>query len=230
MKNIVEKLKQEWERATLLAIALLVLLVLLVAAYHLLKDDGGSTEQSGSPPAPPEYFKTDTFAYVKSVKDLPPDVNPVVFRKQLPIPKAPEPPPKQGGKPQPPPKQGDPPKQGEKPQPPPKQGEKPQPPPKPGEKPQPPPKKEPPWVITVKYRGLYKGITGKEMAFIDAKNSRGNKQAQKVGRKFYLPANGRVYDAMTVRSFDAQQVVLSYGKGKEIALELGKEKKVTIDE
>lgn len=85
-------------------------------------------------------------------------------------------------------------------------------------------------MITVKYRGLYKGISGKEMAFIDAKNSKGNKQAQSTGRKFYLPVNGRVYNAMTVRSFDAQQVVLSYGKGKEIALELGKEKKVTIDE
>ena len=212
MKNVVEKLKQEWERAILMAIALLVLLSLLFAAYNTLKDNGGSTGQGSSLPALPNYFDTSTFSFVKPVKDLPPGVNPMVFRRQLSIPKAPEAP-KQGGGTQPP-----------------KGGGVVAQPPKSGEKPPAPDKKEPPWVITVKYRGLYKGITGKEMAFIDAKNSKGNKQAQSVGRKFYLPANGRVFNAMTVRSFDAQRVVLSYGKGKEVALELGKEKKVTIDE
>lgn len=211
MKNVVEKLKQDWERAILMAIALLVLLVLLVAAYRLLKDDDGSTGQGSSLPALPIYFDTSTFSFVKPVKDLPPGVNPMVFRRQLPIPKAPEP---KGGGTQPPKTSG---------------GTVVQP-PKAGDPPPAPDKKEPPWVITIKYRGLYKGITGKEMAFIDAKNSKGNKQAQSVGRKFYLPTNGRVYNALTVRSFDAQRVVLSYGKGKEIALELGKEKKVTIDE
>lgn len=212
MKNVVEKLKQEWERAILMAIALLVLLVLLFAAYNTLKDNGGSTGQGSSLPALPNYFDTSTFSFVKPVKDLPPGVNPMVFRRQLSIPKAPETPKQGGGTP------------------PPKGGGVVAQPPKSGEKPPAPDKKEPPWVITVKYRGLYKGITGKEMAFIDAKNSKGNKQAQSVGRKFYLPANGRVFDAMTVRSFDGQRVVLSYGKGKEVALELGKEKKVTIDE
>ncbi|MDD4537822.1 MAG: hypothetical protein PHT80_02315 [Lentisphaeria bacterium] len=220
MKNFVEKLKQEWERAILMAIALLVLLVLLFAAYDMLKEDGGSTGQGSSLPALPNYFDTSTFSFVKPVKDLPPGVNPMVFRRQLTIPKAPEAPKQGGGTP---PKQGGgtPPKTG---------GGAVAQPPKAGDKPAALDKKEPPWVITVKYRGLYKGITGKEMAFIDAKNSKGNKKAQSVGRKFYLPANGRVFNAMTVRSFDAQRVVLSYGKGKEVALELGKEKKVTIDE
>jgi len=212
MKNVVEKLKQEWERAILMAVALLVLLGLLFAAYNTLKDNGGSTGQGSSLPALPNYFDTSTFSYVKAVKDLPPGVNPMVFRRQLPIPKAPETP-KPGG--WPPPKGG---------------GGAVSQPTGPGDKPSAPDKKEPPWVITVKYRGLYKGITGKEMAFIDAKNSKGNKQAQSVGRKFYLSANGRVFNAMTVRSFDAQRIILSYGKGKEVALELGKEKKVTIDE
>lgn len=210
MNKIVEKLKQEWERAILMVIALLVLLVLLFAAYNTLKDNGGSTGQGSSLPALPNYFDTSSFTFVKPVKDLPPGVNPMVFRRKLDIPKAPETP--KGG--------GTPPKGGGAVVQPPKQGDK----------PPAPEKKEPPWVITVKYRGLYKGITGKEMAFIDAKNSKGNKQAQSVGRKFYLPENGRVFNAMTVRSFDAQRVVLSYGKGKEVALELGKEKKVTIDE
>jgi len=212
MNKVIEKLRQEWERAILMVVALLVLVVLLVSAYRLLNDDGGSTGQSSSLPALPNYFDTTSFVYVKAVKDLPPGMNPMVFRKQLVIPKAPPAPSKGGGAA------------------PPKTGGAAAAPPKAGVKPPAPGKTEPPWVITVKYRGLYKGITGKEMAFVDAKNSKGNNQARSVGRKFYLPENGRVFNAMTVRSFDAQRIVLSYGKGKEVALELGKEKKVTIDE
>ena len=198
----------------MLGVALLVLLVLLVPLIAAFLDKGdGSTGQSSNPPADERLFARETLVYLESVGELPQGVNPMAFRKQLAIPKVAESP-QPGGGVQPPKPGG---------------GTVAQP-ARPGDKPSAPDKKEPPWVITVKYRGLYKGITGKEMAFIDAKNSKGNKQAQNVGRKFYLPANGRVFNAMTVRSFDGQRVVLSYGKGKEVALELGKEKKVTIDE
>jgi hypothetical protein len=221
MSKITEKLKKEWERAVLMFVALMTLLLLSLAAWHMLKNESGDTGPGGVLPTMPNYFDTNNFACIKPVKDLSPAVNPMRFRRQLAIPKAPEPP-------KPPVKQPD--KQPDKP--PVKPGDKPvaQPPGKAPDKPPAPERKEPPWIITVKYRGLYKGITGKELAFIDAKNSKGNRQAQTRGRSFYLSDNGRVYDAMTVRSFDKDQLTLSYGKGGEVILKLGKEEKVTIDD
>lgn len=206
MNKLFDKLKQEWERSLLLAVALLTLLVLVLFAYSRLKEDGGSTGQNKSLPAMPKYFDSKSFVYIEPVEKLPDGVNPLVFRKQLAIPDAP-PPPKTGGVVKPPAGQA------------PAAGGA-----------QLPPKAsptEPPWKITLLYRGTYKGLTDSELAFIDATNHKPKKPAS---RKFYLKEGGRVFNAMTVRSFDAKQAVLSYGKGKEVTIEFGKTKDVTIHE
>lgn len=217
------KIKQEWERSLLAIIGLLLLVGLGWFGYSMLSDEGGSTSQAHTLPAMPDYIDTRVFAFV-TPPQLEKNVNPMAFRKKLPLAfiTPPTPPKPGGGTAVKPP---DPPKPGTTVTPP--GGKKDDPkttttqtkPPDTPPKPKPPPRK-----ITVQYRGMYKGVTERELAFITAADSKTKKTDF-----FYLETREKVFDALSVKSFGPNQVVLDYGDNLEVTVPIGTKKEIVLE-
>jgi hypothetical protein len=218
MNKYLAKIGQEWERSLLVGIGLLLMVALAVLGFSFLSEEGGTTSQSQALPAVPDFIDTKAFAFMRPA-NLGKGVNPMAFRKKLP---------KAFVTPPSPPKPGD---SGVKPPAPPKPGGGPSvvtppgdTPPKPGTVSKPPPPKPPPRKITVLYRGMYKGLTERELAFISADDSKTKKSAA-----FYLGEGGRVHGALTVKSFGRDALVLDCGNDREVTVEIGKKKEIVLE-
>ncbi len=210
MNRYIAKISQEWERSLLVAVGLLLLGFLGWVGFSFLSEEGGTTSQAQALPSVPDFIDTKTFAFMQPAR-LQSDVNPMAFRKKLP--KAfvnPPQPPKPGngnGTVKPPPGGGTvkPPEV------------------KPPEV-KPPPPKPPPRKITVLYRGMYKGLTDRELAFISADDSKSKKS-----KVFYVGEGGKVHGALTVKSFSRDSLVLDCGGDREVTVQIGKKQDIVLE-
>lgn len=184
MNRHIAKISQEWERSLLVAVGLLLLGFLGWVGFSFLSEEGGSTSQSQALPPVPDFIDTTTFAFMRPAR-LQPDVNPMAFRKKLPKTfVTPPPPPRPGNGAVKPPTTGTGTGTGTV-KPPDTRPSDSKPTPKP-----------PPRKISVLYRGMYKGLTDRELAFISADDSKSKKS-----KVFYVGEGGKVHGALTVKSF-----------------------------
>ncbi|MGI6356327.1 MAG: hypothetical protein GX937_04975 [Lentisphaerae bacterium] len=231
MKRFIAKIKQEWERSLLVAVGLLLLGFLGWVGFSLLSEEGGTTSQTQALPSVPDYIDTKSFAFMQPA-NLQAKVNPMAFRKKLPkafVTPPPKPTPSGTTAVKPPdtkPTTGTvkpPADTGKKPD-----GKQPttvavkpsgdKPPPKP-QPPKPPPRK-----ITVLYRGMYKGMTDRELAFIKADDSKSKKS-----KVFYVGEGGKVHNVLTVKSFNRDTVVLDCGGDREVTAHIGKKQEIVLE-
>ena len=207
MNRYIAKISQEWERSLLVAVGLLLLGFLGWMGFSFLSEEGGTTSQSQALPSVPDFIDTKTFAFMQPAR-LQSDVNPMAFRKKLP--KAfvnPPQPPRPGNGTVKPPTTG--------------AGTVKPPDTRP---PTPVPPKPPPRKITVLYRGMYKGLTDRELAFISADDSKSKKS-----KVFYVGEGGKVHGALTVKSFSRDSLVLDCGGDREVTVRIGKKQDIVLE-
>jgi len=232
MNKYIAKIKQEWERSLLVVVGLLLLAFLGWLGFSLLSEEGGTTSQTQALPSVPDYIDTKTFAFLQPA-GLQDKVNPMAFRKKLPkafVTPPPKPTPTDTTAVKPP--DGNPTTGTAKP--PADTGKKPS-----GDKPtttvavkpsddkppaKPPPKPPPPQKITVLYRGMYKGLTDRELAFISADDSKSKKT-----KVFYVGEGGKVHNVLTVKSFTRDAVVLDCGGDREVTAHIGKKQEIVLE-
>ncbi|HOG50068.1 MAG TPA: hypothetical protein PKY10_05725 [Lentisphaeria bacterium] len=212
MNRYIAKIKQEWERSLLVAVGLLLLGFLGWVGFSLLSEEGGTTSQTQALPSVPDYIDTKTFAFMQPA-GLQDKINPMAFRKKLPkafVTPPPKPTPTDTTAVKPPdPKQTT------------TTAVKP---PDPKQTVKPPPPKPPPQKITVLYRGMYKGLTDRELAFISADDSKSKKT-----KVFYVGEGGKVHNVLTVKSFTRDTVVLDCGGDREVTAHIGKKQEIVLE-
>ena len=200
------KLLEEWEKTLLLTTAAVVALFFLILFWP--SDQEGNISQQGTLPPAPDYVKTDNMAFLEPAK-LEQTVNPMAFRRKMPVdPKNDnKTPPKQPGNDKKDPVKTPPVAQN-------------QPPVK-----QPPVKKADPRIITLTYRGIYKGLQDTELAFIRTVDSAVKNKMTSLSVK----TGEKLHELFTVVSFDENQMNLLDQNQKTITLSRNKDTKVTIE-
>jgi len=227
------KLLEEWEKTLLLTTAGVVALFFLILFWP--SDQEGNISQQGTLPPTPDYVKTDDMAFLEPAK-LEKTVNPMAFRRKLPVaPKDDKKQPPKDDKKQPPkddkkqPPKDDkkapvqPPKDDKK-QPPKDDKKAPVQPPK-DDKKQLPVKKADPRIITLTYRGIYKGLQETELAFVRTVDSAAKNKMSSMS----VQAGEKLHGLFTVVSFDENQMNLLDQNQKTLTVPRNKAMKVTIE-
>ncbi|MFA6930319.1 MAG: hypothetical protein WCT05_08330 [Lentisphaeria bacterium] len=205
--NRFDNLLKEWEKTLLLITAAGSALFFLILLWPA--DQEGNISQSGTLPAIPNYVQTDTMAFLQPVQ-MEKNVNPMAFRRKMSVRDKPEN--------KLPPKGNNNDNVATVKTPPPVDKGKPVP-------PTPPIKKTPPRIITLTYRGLYKGLQNAELAFIRATDSAENNTTITNS----LPVGEKFHDLFTIVSFDEHNLTLQDPDQKTIILMRNKDTKVTIE-
>jgi len=219
------KIIEEWEKTTLLLSAVAVAIFFLI--LFLPSDQEGNISQQSTLPATPNYVQTKNMSFLEPAR-LEQTVNPMAFRRKkvsddkeaakVP-PKTPqttkkEPDKGQSGKvstTQQPTQQT--------------QKTTQQPAQQPAIKPQQAAKKEPARVLTLTYRGIYKGLQGNELAFLRSSDS----NAKNKVTSFTLQKGEKAHDLFTIVSFDENNLTLLGPKEKTLTIPRNKDTKVTIE-
>lgn len=204
------KLLEEWEKTLLLTTAGAVAFFFLILFWP--SDQEGNISQQGTLPPAPDYVKTDSMAFLEPA-NLEQTVNPMAFRRKIPVTPTNDrkQPPKQDGNDKKTP--------GKTPQ-----GTQNQP---PANQPVPPPpvKKADPRIITLTYRGIYKGLQETERAFVRTMDSA---DKDKI-RSLSVQTGEKLQEFFTVVSFDENQMNLLDQNQKTLTLPRNKDTKVTIE-
>ncbi len=215
-----EKIKAEWEKSLLIALSCILFLLLIIWLWP--NNQEGSVNQPGTLPAKPNYVDVDSDYWLKPTF-LKGDVSIMTFVRALPpVPEAdktPTPSRPNAGQKTPTPGKTPTPTPGKTPAAdnvtsgktdPPKVA---------------PVKPEPPQVITLLYRGLYKGLSDKKLAFIKGSDSRSKKSINAP-----LSEGAKIFTVLTIVSFDENSITLAYGEGRGVTLIRGEEKKLNYNE
>lgn len=203
------KYLEEWEKTLLLTTAAVVALFFLILFWP--SDQEGNISQQGTLPPAPDYVQTDNMAFLEPAK-LEQTVNPMAFRRKIPVA------PKEDKKVSP--KQPDNDKTAPvktpanaQNQPPVKQPVT------------PPVKKADPRIITLTYRGIYKGLQETELAFVRTVDSADKNKTSSLSVK----SGEKLHELFTVVSFDENQMNLLDQNQKELTVPRNKDVKVTIE-
>jgi hypothetical protein len=206
------KLSEEWEKTLLLITAALVAIFFLILFWP--SEQEGNISQQGTLPPSPNYVQTQNLAFLEPAK-LEQAVNPMAFRRKAPSNV------KSGKKttPKTTPKTAQDSKKGDvKPPADTKKTDS----TLPAVKPSP---KTPPRVITLTYRGLYKGLLDTELAFLRSSDS----AAKNKTSSFTLQSGEKLHDLFTIVSFDENQLTLLNHKEEKLTLPRNRDTKVTIE-
>ncbi len=206
------KLSEEWEKTLLLTTAALVAIFFLILFWP--SEQEGNISQQGTLPPTPNYVQTQNLAFLEPAK-LEQTVNPMAFRRKAP------PSVKQDKKTTPkttPKTAQDTKKDDVKPQPDTKKADSKTPSVKP-------PARTPPRIITLTYRGLYKGLLDTELAFLRSSDS----AAKNKSNSFTLQSGEKLHDLFTIVAFDENQLTLLNHKEEKLTLPRNQDTKVTIE-
>ncbi len=196
------KLLEEWEKTLLLTTAGAVALFFLILFWP--SDQEGNISQQGTLPPAPDYVKTDNMAFLEPAK-LENTVNPMAFRRKIPVE------PKNNNKTPPKPPGND--TKDPVKTPPVKQPVT------------PPVKKADPRIITLTYRGLYKGLQNTELAFVRTMDSAAKNKTSSLS----VQTGEKLQDLFTIVSFDENQLTLLDQNQNTMTLPRNKDVKVTIE-
>ncbi len=221
MQELLHKLMNEWERVLLTVVGIIWLIAVSLFFVNLFAEHDGKMSTNTALPAKPAFINMNSLAYMDAAK-MDPQLSPLRFFKQLPVtPGQNTPPPKKQEAKKEEPKK-DPPKQEPKKDPPKKEEPKKEPPKKEEpQKPTPPP--PPPRVIKVLYRGMMKGTTDTEYAFIVAQDSK----TKKTVRARFSPGT-KLFDVLEVSECDKDKLVVK-PQGKEVTVVKGVEQEVVVE-